>query len=138
MILDREQFVKALECCLKAKTFGDCEDLKCPAYRKEGCIYDNEDGLFAYAYVLIRELTEENERLIAESAKEFTCAFGQPHSVSDCPIAEAVAKAKADTVRKMWARLKEKAEIVSTYGNPTMVDLDDINQIAKDMLEETE
>jgi hypothetical protein len=36
----------------------------------------------------------------------------------------------------MQERLKAKAEIVGTYGNPTMVDVDYINQIAKEVLED--
>ena len=35
--------------------------------------------------------------------KEFTCVFGQPHKVSDCPISEEVEKAKAEVAREILA-----------------------------------
>lgn len=33
------EIMKALECCLKTKTMGDCEDMNCPAFTKCGCSY---------------------------------------------------------------------------------------------------
>ena len=53
---------------------------------------------------LIRELTEENERIVAE--KEFTCAFAQPHSVSQCPIYDATRMARDEAVSEFAERLK--------------------------------
>jgi hypothetical protein len=41
---------------------------------------------------------------IEEVAKEFTCVFGQPHKVSDCPINEEIEKSKAYTVQEMQLR----------------------------------
>ena len=73
MELNREQIIKALECCIKAESWGDCEDLGCPAHTKQGCYFylrtddDYENTIYIElckdALSLIKELTEENERL---------------------------------------------------------------------------
>ena len=31
------EIIKALECCIKAETWGDCEKMGCPASTKQGC-----------------------------------------------------------------------------------------------------
>ena len=54
--MEREQIIKALECCAK----DDCDN--CP--NDFGNCYANLAG---YALSLINELTEENERLIANN-----------------------------------------------------------------------
>lgn len=33
------EIIKALECCTKTESLGDCEKLKCPMYTKNGCAY---------------------------------------------------------------------------------------------------
>ena len=85
------------------------------------------------ALALIRELTEENERLKAGISTEFTCIFGAPHKVRDCPIDEEVAKARAETVREMAERVKKKINEINMNlcGVYPFID-----QIAKEMLEE--
>lgn len=66
MELNREQIVKALECCTSGNSVSACMR-GCPLYEKENCdcIYD-ETALLKYALALIKELTAENERLIGE------------------------------------------------------------------------
>ena len=39
MELNRDQIIKALECCVKSDCHGDCIKLKCPALVGEECIY---------------------------------------------------------------------------------------------------
>lgn len=125
MELNREQIIKALECC-KSSKLTKCNG--CPREQEDGhCMY----RLTADALALIREQAEEIERLIAESAKEFTCAFASPHKVADCPLPDEVAKAKADTVRKMQERLEASCD-----APHWCVWLGEIEQIAKEMLEE--
>jgi hypothetical protein len=100
------------------------------------------------------ELTEENERLkkanglfeYLNEAVHWVEIGGKMEYVEIKSIPQAINEqidklvniqnCRAETVRKMQERLKAKAEIVSTYGNPTMVDVDYINQIAKEMLED--
>lgn len=59
--MEREQIIKALECCT---TLDGCE--KCPYYNKASC----GANLRRDALALIKELTEENERLKADSVRE--------------------------------------------------------------------
>ena len=84
----------------------------------------------------VAELTAENERLRADVAKEFTCVFGKPHKVSDCPITDEIAKAKADTVRKMQERLMQKI-LENTVGNDSFAYFlkGYIDQVTKEMEE---
>lgn len=40
-----EELQKCIECCIKAETWGDCEDMGCPAGTKHGCrFYLRTDG----------------------------------------------------------------------------------------------
>lgn len=110
--LNAEQIKKALECC-----FGNSTCAECPYNDWVGC----HRQMMKNAIAIIKELTEENENLHAscteliqkcasleaDVAKEFTCVFGTPHKVSDCPINDEIAKAKTDTVRKMQDRFNE-------------------------------
>ena len=108
MELNREQIIKALECCIKAESWGDCEELGCPAHTKQGCYfylrtdddYENiiDIELCKDALSVIKELTEENERL---KSVEFTCGFVKPHKVLECPIFDEIGRVKADTARKI-------------------------------------
>lgn len=132
MELNREQVIKALECCVENTC---CEE--CPAY--DFC--NGQEWLVENALALIRELTEENERIVAD--KEFTCAFAQPNSVSQCPIYDATRMARDEAVSEFAERLKACTECVgeSTVDNPlaeaySVVREDTIDQIAQEMLEE--
>ncbi len=112
-----DRIIKALECW--AKNFnGRATDLE----------------TLCEATLLIKELAEKNERLRADVAKEFTCVFGQPHKVTDCPIDDEIAKAKADTVRKMHSMIKERCIKGGIY--PAFV-ARTIDRIAKEMLEDS-
>ena len=89
------------------------------------------------ALSLIKELTEENERL---KSVEFTCGFIKPHKVLECPIFDEVEKTKADTVREMKERLKAKMNDLSRndgiFGTYYLVSKSFIDQIAKEMIGE--
>ena len=137
MELNREQIIKALECC---STTGDCPK----------CLYNDDTSLcinriLKDALSLIKELTEEkfdiecsykalkrdNERL-HETCTEFErkCA-----SLNDAYefVNGIVLQSKADTVRKMQERIKAEKFHHKNFGD--LVYLADIDQIAKEMLE---
>lgn len=94
------------------------------------------------------KLTEENKRLEKELAKSyealdeqmnFYCSFTQS-KVSNCPIDDEVAKAKADTVRKMYSEIKTRfAMLFGTYTDKDMTPITEVfwflDQIEKEMLE---
>lgn len=123
--MERDQIIKALECC--SERFGMCDE--CPYEEEEYC----EAEMRYDALALIRELTEENERLKAGISTEFTCIFGAPHKVRDCPIDDEIARAKAETVRDMQDRVKKKINEINMNlcGVYPFID-----QIAKEMLED--
>lgn len=99
MELNREQIVKALECCSDG---GRCND----------CPYDSDCfiphwGVVKYALALIRELTEENERLEAGMMKHI--AVGQRERttvVTKSHIDKVYKDGFKDGVRKMQERLE--------------------------------
>ena len=107
MKMDREQIVKALECCSK----DDCDN--CP--NGFGNCYANLAG---YALALIRE---QDERIAA-----FVIMLNKAY--------EFCKKAKADTVRKMQERLHENFRDSAAYTRSYIHD--GIDQIAKEMLED--
>lgn len=131
MELNREQIIKALECCGEAKTHGDCRALKCPALINDECIYIGETEEDCYkqqladALSLIKELTEENEGLenaLIEQSAENVMLCGE------------VKHARADTVREFAERLKEN-KVCRDGLSFKVVDFDTIDQIAKEVLE---
>lgn len=125
MELNREQVVKALEWCSSGgRNCMKCsEDERNPRLSKEGCMALQ----IRNALALVRELTEENERLnIDLEAMRGAANSYKMHYEA----------AKADTVRKMQERLA-KLRVVGSYGVHCYLK-DDIDQIAKEMLEDQE
>ena len=141
MGLNREQIIKALECC----TEGDCYP----------CSYGNigagcRDKMCEDALRLINELTEENKawqmQLIDKEEKADKAYYELACEVEDLRAENErlrdtayrleceVHRERANTVRKMQERLHERKV---SYGNITfrVVPIDDIDQIAKEMLE---
>lgn len=137
MELNREQIVKAMEDCINRPKCIDYPNLTL-------CSGHDFEYLLVQALDLIKELTEENERLSEELAKSynaldeqmnFYCSFTKS-KIQNCPIDDEVAKAKADTVRKMQERLKESLDDFYTTGEDALLDVPDlIDQIVKEMLE---
>ena len=118
---NREQIINGLDCCTRGrKSKDDRPCLDCP-YNECNIVGGTSERqitgtcqgwLMRDALALIKELTDE------------------------------VAKAEADTVRKMHKRIKEDAISVSLLSNPPkfMLEIreDALDQIAKDMAEGTE
>ena len=108
--MKKEEIIKTLECCFVNK---NCRG--CPQYEEELCISKTSKE----ALSLIREQEKRIEELTLEKAG-----------------------VKAETVRKMVERLKEKIIDVDTdvfFATLWMecVTVEDIEQIAKEMSEET-
>lgn len=122
--MDREQIIKALECCSDG---GRCND----------CPYDSDCFMPQWvivkdAFALIRELTEENERLKAENESLKTQRRVLAVNLKDSCKREIAAK--ADTVREMQERLKKAFNFGHTILEKSICDI--IDQIAKELLEE--
>jgi hypothetical protein len=134
MELNREEIIKALECCIKAETWGDCADSGCPACQKQGCYFylrtaeDNENTIYIEIFkdvlALIKELTKENERLkerVSNQREELHKCNNTIRNITQSrntwkKQAEKVGKqlyetlndkkqVKADTVRKMQEKI---------------------------------
>ena len=126
--MSEKQIKTALECLSKPNsTPADRE--KCYFMWKEPSCLSCYHEVSQNALALIKELTEENERL---RAVEFTCGWVKPHKVLECPIFDEVEKAKADTVREMHSKIKERCIKGGIY--PAFV-ARTIDQIAKEMME---
>lgn len=114
--MEREQIIKALGYCIPfSPKCGECP------YREiadlDGCIATNMRNALA----LIEELTEENDTL--KDTNEH--------------LAVILVETKADTVRKMQERLKEHLEKPEFPWDSFTVAEEVIDQIAKEMLEES-
>ena len=120
--MEKEQIVKALECCANYQNFGDCD--KCPA--REGC--DNENNFLEKEVLsLIREQEKRIEEL-ENICNSYALQYG---TATDKNVF--LKKERADTVRKIAQKLKSKSE--SVYGDRAVcVEL--IDQTTKEMLEE--
>jgi hypothetical protein len=120
MELNREQIIKALECCSKT----NCKE--CP-YTPSGKV-DIFDitcsiNMARDTLTLIKELTEENERL-----KTPTYLLRFDGGVELMPTIESI---RDDAVRKMQEKIRAKSEYGTINMSPWQLD-----QIAKEVLEE--
>ena len=121
MELNREQIIKALECC---GANDDCVGYKCPYYANcQFCI----TRISKDALSLIKELTEENERLRGE--KEHNA--GQEEYILSTVMVAPI----ADTVRKMQERINAHFDSDSDYFRSSHGYIRDVvDQIAKEMI----
>jgi hypothetical protein len=113
--MEKEQIIKALECCTSEK--HECD--KCSYCRDE--YFCDREQFKKDALTLIKELTEENEVLAAELSR---------YTENCKQMAE---QTKADTVREMQERLNEKIFTIPTVYNSHFGRI--VDQIAKEMLE---
>lgn len=124
MELNREQIIKALECC---SGIAKCVD--CPYAEKEDCAKQNARDVIE----LIKELTEENERL-EHICNSYALQYGTAADKEVFLKAE-----RADTVRKMQERLKAHFDTYTDEDEETALYMRNlIDQIAKEMLEDAD
>ena len=122
-----KEIIKALECCIKAKTNADCEALKCPFYDNEIdiCMYvNNEEVLYANALDLISRQQAEIEEL--------------KKVVIDDYASEYDSKIRAEAIKEFADRLKkEKYSVCAGHGiSECVVYVYDINNLVKEMVGE--
>lgn len=120
MELNREQIIKAWDICTQN---NNCDE--CPYDEYENCLELKEKQTVS----LIKELTAENESLMRDKTS------------LECIVSTARNQAKADTVRKMQEKLKERTHnmypsIDSYCLSRKAVFVTDIDQIAKEILED--
>ena len=127
MKLNREQIIKALECCYMQELE---HNENCPECHYTDLYPNCAEYLGKHAFALIKELTEENERLREKADRNLENLKAVLEEISENTIV-------ADTVRKMQERLKTKSKVrINTiFGKCLMLTDEDIDQIAKEMLE---
>jgi hypothetical protein len=131
MELNREQIIKALECCI-TKHHENCCNLG-KWHEEWNCMTD----LMKSALSLIKELSEENERLRKVLFTDISVVRVSRGSGKTAHLREIgqikVDAIRADTVRKMQEKVEKKILEI----NPNLCGLlPFIDQIAKEMLEE--
>lgn len=125
--LNANEIIKAMECCYTPLA-SDCNDC---GYRgqsvENGDYISCSNRLMADALTLIKQLTEENERLRAENVDcrlGFTLledAFQRLEKINE--------QTKSDTVRQMQERIKEYFPYDADSGLYVVLD-----QIAKELI----
>lgn len=110
--MNRDQIIKALGCCFEMEYCRTC-------LAKDYC--KGVDSLIYHTHSLIKELTEENERVKLEYA-----GF-------EAGVKHAVSFVKADTVQKMHNRVLQLFPCDKKF---TTISRFTIDQIAKEMLGE--
>jgi hypothetical protein len=136
MELKRDEIIKALECC---SNNDECAGEACPYY-KTGC----EKNMPKDSLSLIKELTEENERL----SNRTTCQVVFPDEKleeikNECleRVELDIKAIQADTIQKMYKMLHDKVKTIYTDENDRLwydiVELEDIDRIVEELKEET-
>ena len=138
----REQIIKALECCTRTrKSFDDIPCRDCPHNECNlvgGTSERQTTGTCQWwlrkdALALIKELTEENERL-EHICNSYALQYGTAADKEVFLKAE-----RADTVRKMQERLKAHFDTYTDEDEETALYMRNlIDQIAKEMLEDAD
>lgn len=118
-MMERDQIIKALECCTK----GGC----CDACQYDVCASRCVQNLLLAALALIRELTEENDLLKEQNAYFVKEAVFSPMERANNTIA-----VKAEIVREMQNMLKERA-YTNNYCQGIVLK-EDIDKVAEELL----
>ena len=142
--MERAKLIKALEICTDPNTKGNCVGRQCPFAYEDRCLFTTLE-LLGDALSLIKELTEENERLRAEKEtleiynadykfknRELT-AFNRRWAKECAELQEECDQIKVNTVRKMQEMIADRCVKGGIY--PAFVK-STIDQIAKEMLED--
>lgn len=131
--LTDEEIIKALECCSKSKTNGDCVTLNCPCFKDGMCIFVDDDlGLQNYALDLINRQKAENENLQNVISNQ------------QIEVSEKIEKQiKAEAYEEFVNRLKNSNKFynsIRAIGNVDQMDyvIDCIDALLKEMIGEEE
>ena len=117
--MEKDLIIKALECCFSD---GSCDG--CPYTERVDCRRELERN----ALSLIKELTEENERL-----RGCVMSEEQVRNIANETIQQGIFIIKADTVRKMQSEIEARCIKGGIY--PAFV-ARVVDEVVKEMLEE--
>ena len=124
--MEKDLIIKALE-CLTGEEVMFCREC---GYNKVGAFSCRKE-LAKDALALIKQLTEENERLNGKVAM-----YEEERKYHFEMSRKRIAESKANTVRAMQEKLHEEAWYEVLYEEEIcIVAIDDVDRIAKEMLE---
>ena len=113
-----EEIIKALECCAKSKTNGDCVTLNCPCFKDGMCIFVDDDlGLQNYDLDLINRQKAEIENL--EKQMDWLTGYNKNLMDANTALSEEILETKAEAYKEFAERIKE--EIENAYNNNSNV-----------------
>jgi hypothetical protein len=124
-IKEREEIVKALECCSDCECYNAKAQEDCPLINVPFC----KNYLRKQSLALIKELTDENEKLNERLDREAKCQYDLATKIVD--LRDDIKYVKAETVRKMQEKIRAKSEYGTINISPWQLD-----QIAKEVLED--
>lgn len=124
--MNREQIVKALECCASGTSATACDG--CPLRYEEGTCDDDSNYLLKQALSLIREMEIELEAM-RTAANSLKMHYEK--------LAEENDRVRADTVRKMVERLTSYYNILNGSTSAVLTAYH-IEQVAKELLDGAE
>lgn len=131
--MEKQQIVKALECCVKTQSKCDCEEMGCPALTKQGCKFylrtdeDYEGVIFVELIKEALSLIREQEKRIEELENICESYALQYGTATDKEVF--LKKERAATVRKMQELLCEDR----VSNDPVVIA---VNVAANQLLEE--
>ena len=125
-----EQIIKALECCINAETWGDCEEMGCPASTKHGCSFylrtddDRENTIYI-------EILKDALDLINRQKAEIE----ELREIVFTDRSEAIKKLKSEAIKEFAERLKVRLDRKFTvYGREYV--LRHLRELVKEMVGE--
>lgn len=141
MELNREQIIQALEFCGICECNNEKTNTECALINMPFC----KNYLRQQSLSLIKELTEENEKLNERLDREAKCQYDLATKIVD--LRDDVKYVKADTVQKMQERLEKKIDATIDVFDFNISECNairqalrgvknDIYQVTKEMLED--
>jgi hypothetical protein len=133
-----EDVMKALECCTSGRPCRECEykDKSKDTFGcRKGCLIDAL-ALLREKAAEIERLTEENDGL--EATNKILTTNNADLEAELALTYDLLEESKSDTVMKMQERLKAKAKAHYFDNCDYAVSVENIDQIAKEMLEANE
>lgn len=131
--MNENEIMKALECCIKAETWCDCESLGCPASTEQGCLFSlrtENDGENTIYIEIIKDALDLINRKNSEIEKVRT-ELDRLTIYFDEAVEAKLKTARAEAIKEFAERVKENEHAV--YPGAFFVYVDAIDQIAKEM-----
>ena len=106
------EIIKALECCIKAETRGDCEEMGCPASTKQGCQFylrtddDYENTIYIEILKDALDLINRQKAEIEEQDQAIIKVFDT--FIENAPTVDIKTEVAMETIRYVEKHLRIK------------------------------